>query len=62
MAKDTNKQVHVILSETLERLRVEAAIAQGKGVKTFSLTELTKDLHFYPDLRGMASFQFPCSA
>ncbi|KAF9510752.1 hypothetical protein BS47DRAFT_1373269 [Hydnum rufescens UP504] len=55
MAKDTNKQVHVILSETLERLRVEAAIAQGKGAKTFSLTELTKDLHFYPDLRGNRS-------
>ncbi len=34
----------VVLHDELERLRSE--------VKAENLTELTKDLHFYPDLHG----------
>jgi len=55
IAENTGKNIHIVLAETLEWLRVQAATARGKDVKTFSLTELTKDLHFYPDLHGNRS-------
>lgn len=42
----------MILADLLEQLRVEEAVASKKAVDNFSLTELTKDLHFYPDLHG----------
>ena len=45
LAKEQQKSVHVVLAERLESLRV------GAGVQ--SLVELTKDVHFYPDLHGM---------
>ncbi|KAF8164857.1 hypothetical protein B0H34DRAFT_214475 [Crassisporium funariophilum] len=47
MGKDQQRNIHTILEETLEKLRVE------KGVE--SLTELTKDLHMYPDFHGNRS-------
>lgn len=37
-----------VLADQLEKLRIEAGAE--------SLTELTKDMHFYPDLHGMAPF------
>ena len=52
LSKEQNKTIHAILASTLDRLRVEAAEAAGKDVDGFGLTELTKDLHFYPDLHG----------
>jgi hypothetical protein len=42
------RQWLLVLETELERLRVE------KGVAT--LTELTRDIHFYPDLHGMCLF------
>ncbi|KAJ7067904.1 hypothetical protein C8F01DRAFT_1333607 [Mycena amicta] len=45
--KEQNKSIYAILTETLEKLRVE------EGVET--LTELTKDMHLYPDFHGNRS-------
>ncbi|KAG8745419.1 hypothetical protein FRC10_008129 [Ceratobasidium sp. 414] len=47
LAKEQQKSVHVVLAERLEALRQEAGVE--------SLTELTKDIHFYPDLHGNRS-------
>ncbi|KAG8711493.1 hypothetical protein FRC08_015818 [Ceratobasidium sp. 394] len=47
LAKEQQKSVHVVLAERLESLRQEANVE--------SLTELTKDIHFYPDLHGNRS-------
>lgn len=47
LAKEQEKSVHVVLAERLEALRVEAGVE--------SLVELTKDIHFYPDLHGLLS-------
>ncbi|CAE6478991.1 unnamed protein product [Rhizoctonia solani] len=47
LAKEQQKSVHVLLAETLESLRQEAGVD--------SLVELTKDVHFYPDLHGNRS-------
>ncbi|KAG8708072.1 hypothetical protein FRC09_001461 [Ceratobasidium sp. 395] len=44
IAKEQQKSVHVVLAEQLETLRQEAGVE--------SLVELTKDIHFYPDLHG----------
>lgn len=52
ISKEQNKKIHIVLAETLENLRTEAAIASKKPLDDFSLTELTKDIHFYPDLHG----------
>jgi len=46
-AGEAQKPMHVVLEETLETLREDA------GIDT--LTELTKDMHFYPDLHGNRS-------
>ena len=40
-------QLRTVLDDILEQLRIE------RGAK--SLTELTKDLHIYPDLHGQSS-------
>ncbi|CED83400.1 Ribulose kinase and related carbohydrate kinases [Phaffia rhodozyma] len=47
VAKDQGTNIHEVLGDKLEELRVE------RGVKT--LTHLTKDLHLYPDLHGNRS-------
>ncbi|KIY67282.1 Pentulose kinase [Cylindrobasidium torrendii FP15055 ss-10] len=47
LGKERNKNIHIVLQELLEELRVRD--------KVESLTELTKDLHFYPDLHGNRS-------
>ncbi|KAI5122182.1 hypothetical protein M0805_007079 [Coniferiporia weirii] len=47
IAKKENTSIHTVLANQLEKLR------QEKGVET--LTELTKHLHFYPDLHGNRS-------
>ncbi|THH11285.1 hypothetical protein EW145_g762 [Phellinidium pouzarii] len=47
LAEKENTSIHLVLANQLEKLR------QEKGVET--LTELTKDLHFYPDLHGNRS-------
>ncbi|QRV96535.1 FGGY-family carbohydrate kinase [Ceratobasidium sp. AG-Ba] len=47
LAKEQQKSVHVLLAEQLETLRQEAGVE--------SLVELTKDIHFYPDLHGNRS-------
>ncbi|ELU44151.1 ribitol kinase [Rhizoctonia solani AG-1 IA] len=47
LAKEQQKSVHVVLAEKLEALRLEAGAD--------SLVELTKDVHFYPDLHGNRS-------
>ena len=47
LAKEKGKSVHVLLAERLEELRQEAGVE--------SLVELTKDVHFYPDLHGNRS-------
>lgn len=52
ISKEQNKKIHIVLAETLENLRTEAATARKKPLNDFSLTELTKDIHFYPDLHG----------
>jgi ribulose kinase len=44
IAKKNGKSIHAVLAEKLDELKREA------GVR--SLTRLTKDLHFYPDLHG----------
>ena len=44
LAKEQQKNIHVLLAETLESLKQEAGVE--------SLVELTKDVHFYPDLHG----------
>ncbi|KDQ12706.1 hypothetical protein BOTBODRAFT_176136 [Botryobasidium botryosum FD-172 SS1] len=46
-AQAENTSIHKILADTLEQMRVDA------GVET--LTELSKDLHMYPDLHGNRS-------
>lgn len=51
LAGEAQKPIHIILGETLETLREEA------GMET--LTELTKDIHFYPDLHGKPDPPFP---
>lgn len=52
ISKKEEKKIHVVLAETLERLRVEEAHAKNRSPADFTLTELTKDTHFYPDLHG----------
>ncbi|KAH9894101.1 Pentulose kinase [Cubamyces lactineus] len=47
LAEKQNKNIHEVLQAELEKLRVEE--------KVDNLTELTKDLHFYPDLHGNRS-------
>ncbi|KAF9480235.1 Pentulose kinase [Pholiota conissans] len=47
LGKDQQKNIHVVLQEILERLRVEN--------NAESLTELIKDLHLYPDFHGNRS-------
>ncbi|CEL54104.1 putative sugar kinase YDR109C OS=Saccharomyces cerevisiae (strain ATCC 204508 / S288c) GN=YDR109C PE=1 SV=1 [Rhizoctonia solani AG-1 IB] len=47
LAKEQQKSVHIVLAEQLEALRLEAGAD--------SLVELTKDVHFYPDLHGNRS-------
>ncbi|KIJ70361.1 hypothetical protein HYDPIDRAFT_143648 [Hydnomerulius pinastri MD-312] len=46
-AKQEQKNIHQVLLEVLERLR------QENNAETF--TELTKDIHFYPDFHGNRS-------
>ncbi|KAF6762435.1 ribitol kinase [Ephemerocybe angulata] len=46
-AKEEGKNIYTVLHDTLERLRVEQKVA--------SYTELTKDLHIYPDFHGNRS-------
>jgi hypothetical protein len=43
--------MHIVLGETLETLR------EDSGMET--LTELTKEIHFYPDLHGKPGPPFP---
>ncbi|TFK43052.1 Pentulose kinase [Crucibulum laeve] len=45
--KEEQKNIHTVLQELLEKLRVESGVE--------SLTELTKDLHIYPDFHGNRS-------
>lgn len=52
IAADRNVKIHIILAEALEALRVESAKASKKNEGEYTLTELTKDIHFYPDLHG----------
>ncbi|KAJ3496368.1 hypothetical protein NLJ89_g10495 [Agrocybe chaxingu] len=47
LGKKVQKPIHSILEERLEKLRMESGVA--------TLTELTKDLHLYPDLHGNRS-------
>jgi ribulose kinase len=47
LGKDQQKNIHTVLDEILEKLRVEE--------KVESLTELTKDIHLYPDFHGNRS-------
>ncbi|XP_006459750.1 hypothetical protein AGABI2DRAFT_202125 [Agaricus bisporus var. bisporus H97] len=47
LAKEKQKNIHEVLDEVLEQLRVEEGVS--------SLTELTKDLHIYPDFHGNRS-------
>ncbi|KAF8075839.1 FGGY family of carbohydrate kinase [Lyophyllum atratum] len=47
LGKEQQKNIHVVLQELLEKLRTE------NNVET--LTELTKDLHMYPDFHGNRS-------
>ncbi|RDB19579.1 hypothetical protein Hypma_013378, partial [Hypsizygus marmoreus] len=47
LGKEQQKNIHKVLEETLEKLRVER--------KVETLTELTKDLHMYPDFHGNRS-------
>lgn len=53
LAKEQQKSVHLVLAERLESLRVEAGVQ--------SLVELTKDIHFYPDLHGTVHLGFKTS-
>lgn len=55
IAEERKVKIHVVLAETLEDLRLEAAKASGKSAEDYTLTELTKDIHFYPDLHGVSS-------
>ena len=52
LAKAQDKTIHMVLADLLEQLRVEEATAAKRALDDFSLTEVTKDLHFYPDLHG----------
>ena len=58
ISQKTGKNVHILLEGKLEELRKEAAEKKaaklGKKASDieFGLTELTKDLHFYPDFHG----------
>lgn len=47
LADDQKTNIHSILHDELEKLRVQADVE--------SFTELTKDMHFYPDLHGNRS-------
>ncbi|KAG7445991.1 Pentulose kinase [Guyanagaster necrorhizus] len=47
LGKEQKKNIHVVLQEMLARLKTES--------KVDSLTELTKDIHLYPDLHGNRS-------
>ncbi|GLB33245.1 putative FGGY family of carbohydrate kinases, C-terminal domain [Lyophyllum shimeji] len=47
LGKEQQKNIHVVLQEILEKLRTD--------YKVETLTELTKDLHMYPDLHGNRS-------
>ncbi|KAF8304941.1 Pentulose kinase [Clavulina sp. PMI_390] len=55
LAEDRKVKIHVVLADLLEELRLEAAKEAKKSFEAFSLTELTKDLHIYPDLHGNRS-------
>ncbi len=63
ISQRTGKNVHILLEEKLEELRKEAAekkaakLGKKAGDIEFGLTELTKDLHFYPDLHGKAGLK-----
>ncbi|KAF8898113.1 FGGY family of carbohydrate kinase [Gymnopilus junonius] len=45
ISKEQGKNVHIFIQELLEQLRAENEVD--------SLTELTKDLHLYPDFHGL---------
>lgn len=47
LAEDQKSNIHTVLHNELEKLRAQA--------KVESFTELTKDMHFYPDLHGNRS-------
>ncbi|KAK0206076.1 FGGY family of carbohydrate kinase [Desarmillaria ectypa] len=47
LGKEQKKNIHVVLQEMLAKLKEES--------KVDSLTELTKDIHLYPDLHGNRS-------
>ncbi|KAF9268339.1 Pentulose kinase [Marasmius fiardii PR-910] len=47
LGKEQQKNIHVVLYDTLQNLKKEANVE--------SFTELTKDMHFYPDLHGNRS-------
>ncbi|KAK0490523.1 FGGY family of carbohydrate kinase [Armillaria novae-zelandiae] len=47
LGKEQKKNIHVVLQEMLAKLKAES--------KSDSLTELTKDIHLYPDLHGNRS-------
>ncbi|KAL0062626.1 hypothetical protein AAF712_010463 [Marasmius tenuissimus] len=47
LGKEQNKNIHAVLYDILQNLKKEAGVE--------SLTELTKDMHFYPDLHGNRS-------
>ena len=44
--------MYTVLAEELEKLR------QKVGAET--LTEVTKDMHLYPDLHGKSNYLYPC--
>ena len=46
-AKQEGKNIHVVLQDILDELVKEHGVANA--------TELTKDIHFYPDLHGNRS-------
>ncbi|KAH9950160.1 Pentulose kinase [Amylocystis lapponica] len=47
LAEEQKTSIHDVLHDELEKLRIEAGVD--------SWTELTKDMHFYPDLHGNRS-------
>lgn len=56
LGRKEDKKIHTVLAEVLERLRLESAEKLGKSSDNYSLTELTKDIHIYPDLHGIMKF------
>lgn len=53
LAKKEDKRIHTYLAEVLERLRLETANKLKISPSDYSLIELTKDIHLYPDLHGV---------